>query len=97
MKLITKIVFNSMGAKIGHKKYGGREKGTANKVSDTLKNHITGLLSENWEQFTADIQKLEPIQRVQVYERLLSYVVPKIQSVAPEQNETDNIIIIREV
>ena len=86
-----------MGAKIGHIKSGGRQKGTANKVSDTLKNHITGLLSDNWMQFAADIQKLEPLQRVQVYERLLTYVVPKIQSIAPEQNETDNIIIIREV
>jgi hypothetical protein len=59
----------------------GRPKGTPNKVTSDLRTWVNDILNDNRKQFTADLKQLEPHQRVSVFEKLLSYAVPKMQSV----------------
>jgi hypothetical protein len=65
----------------GTRKTGGREKGTPNKVTTDLRTWINELLNSNRGQIVKDIKRLEPQQRVMIFEKLLSYAVPKMQSV----------------
>ena len=70
-----------MGQKKGISKTGGRKKGTPNKITTDLKTWLSGLLDNNRQQFEKDLKKLEPHQRISVMEKLLSYAIPKMQSV----------------
>ena len=73
-----------MGRKKGAEKTGGRVIGTPNRVTTDLKMWINDLLDSNREQIIKDIRSLEPNQRVAIFERLLSYAVPKQQSVTAQ-------------
>jgi hypothetical protein len=70
----------------GSQKTGGRAKGTPNKVTTDLRTWINELLNSNRRQIAADIKQLEPQQRVMIFEKLLSYAVPKMQSVEASIN-----------
>jgi hypothetical protein len=65
----------------GTRKTGGRAKGTPNKVTTDLRTWINELLDNNRGQIEKDINQLESQQRVMIFEKLLSYAVPKMQSV----------------
>ncbi len=62
-------------------KTGGREQGTPNKLTSDLKNRINDFLNENWDQVEKDFKILEPEKRVLLFEKLLSYTLPKMQTV----------------
>jgi hypothetical protein len=68
----------------GMPKTGGRKKGTPNKTTVDLKMWINELLDNSRQQIIDDIKQLEPHQRVALFEKLLSYAVPKQQSVSIE-------------
>jgi len=70
-----------MARKKGAAKTGGRERGTPNKVTTDLRTWVGELLDSNREQITKDIGRLEPQQRVAIFEKLLGYALPKMQSV----------------
>jgi hypothetical protein len=57
----------------------GRPKGTPNRITGQLKQVITEFLETNWQQFETDWLALEPEKRLQLYERLLRYIVPPAQ------------------
>ncbi len=59
----------------------GRPKGVANKANRPLKENISEFLSKNWTKIERDINKLDPYSRVQIYEKLLSYCLPRLKSV----------------
>lgn len=59
----------------------GRPKGSANKVTTDLRTWIADLLDRTRPQIEADLKALEPQQRVAIYEKLLTYALPKMQSV----------------
>jgi len=61
------------------KKFGGRKKGTPNKVTQDLRQWITDFLEGNREQVIQDLQAVEPKERLQFYEKLLQYAVPKMR------------------
>ena len=65
----------------GKGRIGGRTKGTPNKVSSTVKDWISQLIDDNRVQIEKDIKKLSPKDRLQMFEKLMQYVVPKQQSV----------------
>ena len=65
----------------GTKKTGGRQAGTPNKITADLRVWINELLNNNRKQFEIDLKKLEPHQRVAIFEKLLAYSTPKLQSV----------------
>jgi len=71
-----------MGLKKGQtNNVSGRPKGTPNKITTDLRQWINELLNDNRQTFEADLKKLEPHQRVAVFEKILSYALPKLQSV----------------
>jgi hypothetical protein len=62
----------------------GRPKGTPNRVTGDLREFINSLLKRNRKQIESDLKTLEPHQRVAIYEKLLSYALPKMSSVTAE-------------
>ncbi|MEO6039793.1 MAG: hypothetical protein ABIQ93_15370 [Saprospiraceae bacterium] len=57
----------------------GRKSGAPNRVTSDLRQRILGLLDKNFDSLEADIQGLEPRERVNAWVKLLEYVVPKLQ------------------
>ena len=70
-----------MGREKGQQKTGGRTAGTPNKVTSDLRGWINELLDSNRQQIAKDIKQLEPHQRVAIFEKMLGYALPKLQSV----------------
>lgn len=70
----------------GRGRLGGRKKGTPNKVTSNLREWINALIDSNREQIESDLKELEPKDRLMVLERLLSYVLPKMQNVDTSLN-----------
>ena len=75
----------------GSPKTGGRKKGTQNKISLAVKECITKVLTDytNSDTFLNDFAELEPKERLMIAEKLMNYVVPKMQSVAVEDVNKD--------
>ncbi len=70
-----------MGRPKGSIKYGGRKKGTPNKTTAETRQWLKTFLDKNQNQIEDDFKALEPHQRLQIFERLLQYTLPKMQSV----------------
>lgn len=71
----------------------GRPKGTPNKTTTELKQWINILISNNIQQLTKDLKKMEPAERWRIVEKLMAYVIPKQQAVTAEidlNNLTDD-------
>ena len=66
------------------RKTGGRVQGTPNRLTSELKEWITDLINDNKEQFTSDLQEVDPEKRLAILERLFQYVLPKQQSISIE-------------
>lgn len=66
------------------KKTGGRPKGAANKVTRPVKEVISNLLTDysNSGLMESDFADLEPRDRMMMAEKLIQYIMPKMQSVA---------------
>lgn len=62
-------------------KTGGREQGTPNKTTSDLRDRISNFLNENWEQVEKDFKVLEPEKRVILFEKLMQFVVPRLQNI----------------
>lgn len=77
-------------------RYGGRSKGTPNKTTMATKELITNLLSEysNSGKMSLDFNALDPKDRLAIAEKLMQYVMPKIQSVAVDLQNADSKITI---
>mgnify|MGYP007004347425 FL=1 len=63
-------------------KTGGRKEGTPNKITTAVRKAISDAVNGYYEsdQFLQDIGELEPKDRVTAFEKLASYVVPKLQA-----------------
>ena len=61
-------------------KTGGRQKGTPNKVTATIRNWIVELINNNRKVIETDFSQLEPKERMVMLEKLLPYIMPKVQS-----------------
>lgn len=55
----------------------GRPKGSQNKTTCETKQWITNFIDGHREQFENDFEQMEPEKRVAIFEKLMSYVVPK--------------------
>lgn len=70
----------------GTPKTGGRVKGTPNKTTAVSKAVIANLLSEYSDSgmLHKDFAALDPKDRLNIAEKLMGYVIPKMQSVEAE-------------
>ncbi len=76
---ITKVY--KMGLHKGNtNNLGGRPKGIPNKVTASLRNRINDFLADNWENLQKDFDKIDPKDRLQFYEKLLQYGLPRLQN-----------------
>ena len=75
-----------MSRQKGTPKTGGRQKGTPNKITGTLKDFVSGLIDENREQMQKDLKALTPKDRLLVLERFLQYVLPKQQAITADMS-----------
>lgn len=75
---------------------GGRTKGTPNKTTTATKEVIANLLTKysNDGTMSEDFESLEPKERLAIAEKLMQYVMPKIQSVALDLSGGDKKITI---
>lgn len=67
------------------KKYGGRQKGTPNKVNSTsseTKQLLQNIVAKQIENLETTLDKLEPAERVNALSKLLPYILPKQQDIA---------------
>lgn len=66
----------------GKLKTGGRKPGTSNILTTDKKEFVNEFLDRNREKFEADFLKLEPVDRVRLYIKLLEFVLPKQKEVS---------------
>lgn len=63
------------------KKTGGRKKGTPNKITTTTRGTLAQFLHEyECNKLAKDFAELEPKERIMMFEKMLAYVMPKVQS-----------------
>ncbi len=58
----------------------GRPKGAPNKMTADLRSRISDFLNQNWDQIENDFKGLPPEKRVLIFEKLLQYSLPKLQT-----------------
>lgn len=63
----------------------GRPKGAVNKTTSTVRNWLVQLINDNREQIEQDFKSLEPEKRLDVVQKLLPYLMPKVTDDAQVQ------------
>ena len=58
----------------------GRPKGKPNKITADLRQRIKNFLDNNFNEVQADFKKLDPVQKLAFYEKLLKFAVPVLNS-----------------
>jgi hypothetical protein len=73
------------------KKTGGRQAGTPNKTTGVTKKVISDLLDHynTSGKMVDDFDKLDPKDRITIAEKLMQYVMPKMQSTAVDMTLND--------
>ena len=59
------------------KKYGGRQKGTPNKITGELKELLKEFILDEFKELKPRIEELDTHQRLQILTKLLPYAIPK--------------------
>lgn len=72
-----------MAFKVGHKKVGGRKKGTPNKENKDIKNMLKAIIEEYFtsQDIRNDLNELDENKRLQIISGLMDYAIPKQKSV----------------
>ena len=88
----------NMKERVKRKKTGGRQKGTQNKVTTVTKEIISDMLGDYQESglMTADFLALEPKDRIQCAEKMMQYILPKMQSTSVDFNNKATKITIEQ-
>lgn len=68
-------------------KYGGRKKGTPNKLTKELRSVLKEVIYNELENIETRLDELEPKQRLELVIKLMPYVFPKIESASHTINE----------
>ena len=66
-----------MAFESGRQKTGGRKAGTPNKTGIDIKTRIAGLIDSQFDSIQADLDTLDPKDRVAAYLKFMEYVLPK--------------------
>ena len=76
-------------------KFGGRTKGTPNRTTAETKELIQNVVSNELDNITELLNKLEPKERIDAVIKLLPYIVPKQSEVSITDPEPPKKLIIR--
>ena len=68
-------------------KYGGREKGTPNRMTKELRSVLKDILYQELEQIQERLDTLKPKERVELLIKLMPYALPKVTSISYTANE----------
>ena len=68
-------------------KYGGRQKGTPNRITKELRTLLKDILYQELEQVQERLELLEPKERIELLIKLMPYVLPKVTSISHTTNE----------
>lgn len=63
------------------KKFGGRTKGTPNKMTNEIRERFQTLLNDNLDKMQSDLDALEPKERLKTLLELANYVLPKLRTI----------------
>ena len=69
------------------KKYGGRQKGTPNKLTKEIRTVLKDLIYKELDDIQEHLDSLEPKQRIELVIKLIPYVLPKVDSISHSDNE----------
>ena len=69
------------------KKFGGREKGTPNKLTAELRSALKDVLYDEIEQIPHRLDELEAKDRLELLVKLLPYVLPKVNNISAISDE----------
>ena len=78
------------------KKFGGRKKGTLNKVTYDIRLKYSMLIDNNFDRLQEDIDSLPPLERIKVIIDLSKFVVPTLKTTEinnSEINEPRKVVI----
>ncbi len=68
-------------------KYGGREKGTPNRLTKELRSVLKDIVYRELETIELRLDELDPKERIELTIKLMPYVFPKLQSISHSANE----------
>ena len=68
-------------------KYGGRQKGTPNRMTKELRVLLKDIMYQELEKIQERFSLLEPKQRIELIIKLMPYVLPKVNSISHKTNE----------
>jgi len=68
-------------------KYGGRVKGTPNRMTKELRSVLKDVLYQELEQIQTHLDTLKPKERVELLIKLMPFVLPKVTSISHTTNE----------
>ena len=68
-------------------KYGGRHKGTPNRMTKELRSVLKDVLYQELEQIQTHLDTLKPKERVELLIKLMPFVLPKVTSISHTTNE----------
>lgn len=77
---------------------GGRPKGASNRTTKELREAVSSFLDDNWGEVQTCFDKLEAKDKLAFIEKMLSYTLPKVQSVELDtKQQAQNITITRKI
>jgi hypothetical protein len=68
-------------------KYGGRQKGTPNRLTKEIRTLLKDILHQELEQIQERLELLKPKERLELLIKLIPYILPKVRSVSHTTNE----------
>ena len=69
------------------KKYGGRTKGTPNKITNEIRKKLKNIVDNELDILEESIKHLDSKERLEILIKLIPYVVPKVQTVSSKEGE----------
>jgi hypothetical protein len=68
-------------------KYGGRAKGTPNRLTQELRTVLKDIVYRELESIESRLDELEPRERIELIIKIMPYVFPKVDSISHCTNE----------
>ena len=69
------------------KKFGGRTKGTPNRLTKELRTLLKDILYDELDKTQEYLEQIEPKERLEIIIKLMPYVFPKVQNTSHTTNE----------